>query len=182
MLIYSPFTLSSPDPPWPPPASKKGWLAYYSGLIGSWAKHNSRPFDAEDAAQESAANLLGKGSEAVLNPDAYLFRSTQNRLRNEIRRQARHEALSLEDLAEDDHPLWRDADAALRASQLVQALEKALAQLPLKKRQVFIHQRLEGYTQAEIAEKMGLALNTVERYVMDATRHVRAQLQDFSPK
>ena len=30
----------------------KGWLAYYSELVGSWAKRNSRPSDAEDAAQD----------------------------------------------------------------------------------------------------------------------------------
>ena len=30
----------------------KGWLAYYGELVGSWAKRNSRPCDAEDAAQD----------------------------------------------------------------------------------------------------------------------------------
>lgn len=164
-----------------PLASKKGWLAHYSGLIGAWAKRNSLSCEAEDAVQESAVQFLSKGPEAVLNPKAYLFRSARNRLINEVRRKSREEAISLEELSQDDHPLLSDPEACLRAGELARALEAALAQLPLKKRQAFIYHRLEGYTQPEIAEKMGVALNTVERYVIDATRHIRAQLQRFCP-
>lgn len=159
----------------------KGWLAHYSGLIGTWAKRNSLSCDAEDAAQESALQFLSKGSEAVLNPKAYLMRSARNRLINEVKRQSRTHCVSLEDLAEEDHPLLADPEAHLHVCDLAQALEAALAQLPLKKRQVFIYHRLEGYTHAEIAQKMGLAINTVERYVIDATRHIRTQLHSFCP-
>ncbi|MDS1138983.1 RNA polymerase sigma factor [Pusillimonas sp. SM2304] len=165
-----------------PLAPKKGWLAYYSGLIGTWAKGNSLSCEAEDAVQESVIQFLGKDPAAVLNPKAYLLRSSRNRLINEIKRRSRTELISLEELAHDDHPLLSDPETSLRAGELAQALEAALAQLPLKKRQAFIYHRLEGYTQPEIAEKMGLALNTVERYVMDATRHARTQLQSFCPE
>ena len=55
----------------------------------------------------------------------------------------------------------------MRARQLAEALEQALASLPLKKRQAYVWHRLEGYSQPEIAQRMGLALNTVERYIMD---------------
>ncbi len=163
------------------PPFLKAWLAHYSGLIGTWAKRNSLPCDAEDAAQESALQFLGKGSEAVLNPKAYLMRSAHNRLINEVKRQSRANLVSLEELAEEDHPLLADPESHLHASDLAQALETALAQLPLKKRQVFIYHRLEGYTHAEIAQKMGLAINTVERYVIDSTRHIRGQLHSFCP-
>lgn len=160
----------------------QGWLAYYRELIGTWAKGNTRPHDAEDAAQEAATRMLSDAPSAVLNPEGYLYRATQNRLINEIRRQSRHDAIPLEALADDEHPLLLDPDADLRAQQLAQALEQALARLPLKQRQAFIYHRLEGYTQPEIAQRMGVALNTVERYLMDATRAVREQLQSFCPE
>jgi len=161
------------------PTSSKGWLVYYRGLIGSWAKNNSRSPDAEDAVQNSALKMLGQSQEAVLDPNAYLFRATRNHLINEVKRQARQPVTSLEALAQDDHPLLSDPEAPVRARQLVDALEAALQQLPLKKRQVFIYHRLEGYTHPEIAARMGISLNTVERYVMDATRHIREKLQNF---
>ena len=71
--------------------------------------------------------------------------------------------------------------SAARLWQLAEALEQALASLPLKKRQAYVWHRLEGYSQPEIAQRMGLALNTVERYIMDATREMREQLERFCP-
>lgn len=160
---------------------ENGWLAYYRELISSWAKGNALRHDAEDAAHDVVANMLGRDQTAVLDPRAYLHRASRNRLINEVRRQTRREMLSFEDLADEDHPLI-DPEAPARVRELVQALENALERLPLKKRQAYIYHRLEGYTQAEIAAKMGVALNTVERYIMDATREVRDQLQIFCPK
>ena len=84
-------------------------------------------------------------------------------------------------LAAEDHPLLHDPEAGVRARQLAEALEQALASLPLKKRQAYVWHRLEGYSQPEIAQRMGLALNTVERYIMDATREMREQLERFCP-
>jgi RNA polymerase sigma-70 factor (ECF subfamily) len=110
-----------------------------------------------------------------------LYRATRNRLISEIRRQTRHDEISLEALADDDLALLYDPEANVRASELADALERALAGLPLKKRQAYVWCRLEGYTQPEVAQRMGLALNTVERYIMDATREVREQLQHFCP-
>ena len=68
-----------------------------------------------------------------------------------------------------------------KRQQLADALECALASLPLKKRQAYVWCRLEGYSQPEVAARMGVALNTVERYIMDATREIREQLKHFCP-
>lgn len=163
------------------PSQLKGWLAYYGELIGAWAKRNSRPSDAEDAAQDAMARVLSDGNVAVLDRKAYLYRAAQNRLISEVRRQSRHPATPLEALAAEDHPLLQDPEADARARQLADALERALASLPLKKRQAYVWHRLEGYTQPEIAARMGLGLNTVERYIIDATREMREQLQRFCP-
>ena len=159
----------------------KGWLAYYGELVGSWAKRNSRPCDAEDAAQDVMAHMLTDTRAAALDAKSYLYRSAQNRLISEIRRQSRHPETSLESLSADDYPLLHDPEAGVRARQLADALEQALASLPLRKRQAYVWHRLEGYSQPEIAQRMGLALNTVERYIMDATREMREQLQRFCP-
>lgn len=164
-----------------PAPNPHGWLAYYRELIGAWAKGNSRHHDAEDAAQDAVVRMLGQDQAGVLDPKAYLYQASRNHLLNILRRQRRHTTVSLEDLADADHPAL-DADAPLRAHELTQALEKALERLPIKKRQAYIYHRLEGYTHAEIAEKLGVAINTVERYVMDATRDIRKQLQNFCPK
>lgn len=65
--------------------------------------------------------------------------------------------------------------------QLLTALKEALQELPLKCRQVFIWHRLEGYSQTEIAEKLDISVNMVEKYMIRATRHLRDRLQDHIP-
>lgn len=84
-----------------PPNSLKGWLAHYGELVGAWAKRNSRPSDAEDAAQDVMAGLLSGGNSGVVNGKSYLRRAAQNRLISEIRRQARQDEVSLDEAARE---------------------------------------------------------------------------------
>lgn len=163
------------------PAPKKGWLAYYSGLIGTWAKKSSLPHDAEDAAQDSIEGLLRGEHAAAIDQKAYLYRVAQNRLISEIRRQSRHEALPLHELSDDEHPLQHDPDVALRTAELTQALHAALLELPLKCQQVFLWNKIEGYTQEEIAHKLQLTPSSVEKYMKRAMRHLQERLQNHAP-
>jgi len=164
-----------------PPAHKKGWLAHYSELVGSWAKRNSLPQDAEDAAQDSIERLLLGENAAVLDQRAYLYRTAQNRLVSEIRRQSRYKILSLHELSEDEHPVQPDPDVALRTAELTRALQAALLELPLKCQQVFLWNKIEGYTQQEIADKLQLTPSSVEKYMKRAIRHLQEKLQNYAP-
>ncbi len=163
------------------PTSKKGWLALYSGLIGSWAKKSSVPQDAEDAAQDSIEGLLRGEHAAALDQKAYLYRSAQNQLINEIRRQARYEVLPLHDLREDEHPVQSGPDSDLRMAQLSHAMQQALQELPLKCQQVFLWNKIEGYTQKEIAQRLDLTPSSVEKYMKRALRHLQEKLQNYAP-
>lgn len=174
-LYTFPFAMSRPS------ASKKGWLAYYSGLIGTWAKKSSLPHDAEDAAQDSIEGLLRGEHAAAIDQKAYLYRAAQNHLISEIRRQSRHEALPLHELSDDEHPLQHDPDVVLRTAELMQALHAALLELPLKCQQVFLWNKIEGYTQEEIAHKLQLTPSSVEKYMKRAMRHLQERLQNHAP-
>ena len=163
------------------PTSKKGWLALYSGLIGSWAKRSSLPQDAEDAAQDSIEGLLRGEHSAALDQKAYLYRSAHNQLVSEIRRRARHELVPLKDLHEDEHPLQPGPESDLRMAELSQAMQQALQELPLKCQQVFLWNKIEGYTQKEIAEKLDLTPSSVEKYMKRALRHLQKKLHNYAP-
>ena len=41
--------------------------------------------------------------------------------------------------------------------------------------------RIEGWTQAEVAAHMDLSKNMIERYVMRAIEHVRDRLREHNP-
>lgn len=159
--------------------SETGWLAYYRALIRTWPRKSGNFHAVEDAVQDAAVGMLRVDSSAVANGCAYLYRASVNAMAGESRRRAREPFVSLEELSEENHPLLADPEASVRASQLAEALEKSLAQLPFKCRQAYIWHRLEGYSQPEIAERLNVSLNTVERYIMRALRHLREQLQSF---
>ncbi|MFY3432554.1 sigma-70 family RNA polymerase sigma factor [Achromobacter mucicolens] len=164
-----------------PPPSEKGWLAHYRELIGTWTRRSTSRHDAEDAAQDVVANMLRNGESAVLDPKAYLYGASQNRLNGEFRRQARREVLSLDALSDAEHPVQADPESSIRAAQLADALKSALAELPLKCQQVFLWNKLEGFTQAEIAEKLGLTQSMVEKHMKRALTHIHDRLQDHAP-
>ncbi len=163
------------------PVPKKSWLAHYSELIETWAKGNSLSHDAQDAAQDSIEGLLRGEHEAAIDQKAYLYRAAHNRLVSEIRRQSRQEVLPLHELMDVDHPLQHDPDVALRTAQLTQALRAALLELPLKCQQVFLWNKIEGYTQEEIARKLRLTPSSVEKYMKRAMRHLQERLQNHAP-
>lgn len=162
-----------------PPAH--GWLAYYRGLIGGWTRRNERRPEAEDAAQDVVANLLRNGDEAVVDAKAYLYGATRLRLTGELRRQSVRERIALDDLPEADHPQQADPEADVRATQLADALKRALAELPIRTQQVFLWHKLEGYTHAEIAAKLGLSHSAIEKHMRRALSHIHQRLQAYAP-
>lgn len=163
------------------PASKKSWLAHYSELVGVWTRRADSREDAEDATHDAIVRVLENDTGALENPRAYLHRSVHNRLIDEHRRAKLLDAVPLHELDEGVHPLLSDPDAQARTAQLLASLKEGLAELPLKCRQVFLWHRLEGYTQKEIAQKLGISINMVEKYMIRAARHLRERLHDHAP-
>ncbi len=166
-----------------PPTPKKPWLAYYGELIGVWARRSGNRAEAEDATHDVMVRALESDWGVLPNPNprAYLQRSVRNRLIDAHRHASVLEMVPLHQLDEDDHPLERDPDSAMRTAQLLSSLKEALGELPPKCRQVFLWHRLEGYTQAEIADKLNLSVNMVEKYMIQAMRHLRERLKNHAP-
>lgn len=167
------------SPPRRSSLSAPGWLARYRELLKRWPQRQSNPQDAEDALHDAALTMLSRDNSAVQDQAAYFYRSAQNRLSAQARVQQDRPSISLSELAQEDHPSLDDPQADARTRQLAQALEQALAQLPLKCRQAYVWHRLEGYSQQEIAQRLGVSLNSVERYIMRALQHLAEQLHAY---
>ncbi|MGG4773347.1 sigma-70 family RNA polymerase sigma factor [Alcaligenaceae bacterium 429] len=160
---------------------KKGWLAHYGELVAVWTRWSGNRQDAEDAAQDAVVRVLENDPSTLVNARAYLHRSVHNRLVDGYRRSGVLDVVPLHELDEAEHPLLTDPDAQARTAELLASLKVALAQLPLKCRQVFLLHRLEGYTQEEIAAKLGISVSMVEKYMIRASRHLRKELQNHAP-
>jgi RNA polymerase sigma-70 factor, ECF subfamily len=108
------------------------------------------------------------------NYRSYLFTSVRNRSLNYLRDQKKH--LTLEKVP--DQSLATEA-SMMETAELEKEIELAINLLPEKCRQVFELNRQEGLKYAEIAEKMGISVKTVEAQMSKALRVLREHLREF---
>ncbi|SHI19777.1 RNA polymerase sigma factor [Pollutimonas bauzanensis] len=108
----------------------------------------------------------------------FLYRAAQHRAIDMWRRESRYQHIAWDDVPEDAHPVACGADAGASAEQLREALVAALEKLPLNCRRAFVLNRIEGWTQVDIARHLKLSPGSVERYIARATQHVRERVRD----
>lgn len=159
------------------PHQPSSWLAKYALMLRDWARRSEHPQEAEDALQDAALGMLKRQGAALADPCAYLYQSSRNNLASGLRKLGQRSGVPLHDLAELEHPSSVDATVELEGIQLAHSIDAALRELPEKCRQAYVWHRLDGLTQVEVAARMGLSLNTVERYIMRAMRHLRDALK-----
>ncbi len=164
-----------------PPSSRAfGLFAYYEELVGTWTRKLSNRHEAEDLTQDALLKVLENKAGPPDHPRAYLHQTARHLAIDAFRREGGREAVPLDSIAAH-HASSGDPEAALHAVQLAAALEQALAELPLKCRQVFVWQRLEGLSQQEIAERLRVSKNMVEKYMIRTMRHLRERLGSQAP-
>ncbi len=158
----------------------KSWLAAYSELMGAWARKSGQRADAEDAVQDCMLGLLERGAGQVDDPRAYLRRSASNKLIDGHRRRGLLTAVPFDE-ASAGQALVEPAATPERLAgqnQLTDALHAALMELPLNCRQAFLWNRIEGRTQQEIAQALGLSVSMVEKYQKRTMAHLHDRLRD----
>lgn len=160
---------------------KRSWIAHYYELLATWTRRSGSSHDAQDATHDAIGNLLAGDQAAITNPRGYLHSSVRNRLVDMHRHNNVLDTVPLQDLAEEDHPLLYDPEAQMRTLQLVVGLKEALTELPVNCRQVFLLHRLEGYSQQEVAERLGISVNMVEKHMIRVLRHLRERLRKHAP-
>lgn len=121
-----------------------------------------------DAIQEAFARLAGLSNErrqSLARPEAYLFRTGLNVLREWGRGAARaSKAADAPELLPD----CPDPMHVLESRDLLHRLEAAMLRLRPKTREIFLAHRLDGLSYAEIAERTGLSVKGVEKHMSKA--------------
>jgi RNA polymerase sigma factor (sigma-70 family) len=156
---------------------------YGPGLRDFLLRRMKRSQDAEDVVQEVFMRLLRiRRAELVRNPRAYLYGIALHVVR-EFRLRAERtgtwmtvEPEALESLTErpDDFA----ADGIPERLDLERQLEKALEALPSMQLSVLLLHKRDGYSYEEIAEKLGLSVNTVDKYLVQAKVRLRTMEWD----
>lgn len=111
------------------------------------------------------------------NFPAWLNRVTRNHLYDKLRTQASNIS-SLNFIQEEGWESYADATyTEAEFKELLLLVEQAQQQLSPQQQKVFNLSRLQGLKHKEIASEMGLSVETVKKYIMDALQKMRIFLQ-----
>ncbi len=153
------------------------WLAQqvlpHEPALRSWLhKRTALTLEADDVVQETYAVLAGMDDvSGILNPRAYMFTVANNIILQHLRR-AR--VVPIESMAEFEHMQFADSEPSpeqrVSGQQELRRVGRLIALLPPKCREVFLLRRVDGLSQREIAERVGISENTVEKHVAKGLR------------
>jgi RNA polymerase sigma factor (sigma-70 family) len=130
---------------------------------------------AEDLAQEAGMRLIGAMQrERIENPRAFLFHAAANLARDQLRRRVVAQAHADAAGEMESAP---GADQVAAVHQEVAMVARAIAALPARARAVLQLARIEGYSQKEIAQQLGITPKTVENHLTRALALMAARLR-----
>jgi RNA polymerase sigma-70 factor (ECF subfamily) len=134
--------------------------------------------EAEDVAQEAMLRLWRAApdwrQDGAAQPATWLHRVVANLAIDRLRRAGRSTGLDPEDDPPDDAP---GAEARLIEEGRRSALDNALAQLPERQRQAVVLRHIEGMSNPEIAESLGIGVEAVESLTARGKRALKAALE-----
>lgn len=133
---------------------------------------------AADVAQEAYLRLLRFAPRRVVDdPKAYLFQVAANAARDRLARER------VRDRVVDDRPLadtvpcpQPDAEAVTLARERLAILIDAVNDLPPRCREVFLLSRFDALSNGQIADRLGITRNMVEKHIIKAMLHCRRRL------
>jgi RNA polymerase sigma factor (sigma-70 family) len=136
---------------------------------------------AEDIVHDAFAKLMGMSfSTPICSQASYLMKVVRNLAIDHYRRN--HVELHLMTREEEGHAVVMSESASPESinehRQTLQILSSALAELPARTRYAFEMHRIYGYSQKEIAEKLGVSATLVNFMIRDALVHCRKTLKE----
>lgn len=137
------------------------------------------PDPARDIVQETFVRVWNH--RASLRPDvpilALLFRISRNIARDRAKHQEVRRRLE-KDVPAYLHPSTHDPEDAAQTRMLEETISRIVAlDLPEKCRDVFLLSRMEGFTNAEISQHLGISVKTVENQMTKALKILRRRLR-----
>lgn len=163
-----------------------GQNAFVEALIGRYdealrrflARRTLSEEDAEDIVQEVYYRIGRKNDiTTVRYPQAYIFRTAINLVRDRVRRDRTRERSNHFPFDERLHASEVPSpERVLEGKQRLAIVCRALEELSPKCRHVFVLHRFEDMTYAEIAAHLGITVSAIEKHMMKAIAHLNERM------
>lgn len=168
-------------PPDSPPAPKQAaarvdmegiYLELRASLMRYASRYFKRSQEAEDVVQEAFVKVIQAQRERdIHSPKSYLFRTARNISLAHINKKAYKLTDELGDLlTESERMASKSLEEQFEARENFEIFCRAVQQLPVKCRRAFVLCRVYGFSQKEVAARMGIGISAVESHLARATR------------
>ncbi len=155
-----------------------------SALENFLTQRLGNPDDAAELAQEVFIRLHRLDEpEKLDNPRAYLYQAASNLAIDQLRRRKLHfrflarEQRTEEEYETQSHAVSASPEQILNARQRLDAVNRAIDELPFKARQAFLMHRQSGLPYSTIAAELQVSVSSVEKYILQALRVCRAAIE-----
>ena len=155
------------------------WLSrhvlLHEPVLRAWLiRHVKDHADVDDVIQECYALLMSMDDVGhIRNARSYLFTAAKSVVLQGLRRA---KVVQIESVGEierleiaGDSP---SPESHASGVQQLRYLERCVAQLPGRCRQVFLLRKVQGVSQREIAAQLGISENTVEKHIVKALKYL----------
>jgi RNA polymerase sigma-70 factor (ECF subfamily) len=163
------------------------FLAYYEKLcIYAYTVLKNKD-TAEEIVQDVFVKLWEHHTELSIETSikAYLFRTVHNQCINyfdHLKVQQKYSEESIRDNHEIVSPVSPDYPVAnLLVQDLENRINQSIAQLPGQCQEVFLLVRYEDFSYNQVAEKLGISVNTVKTQLKRAMSRLREEFKDYFP-
>ncbi|MFH2094770.1 MAG: RNA polymerase sigma-70 factor [Bacteroidota bacterium] len=159
---------------------EKLFREYFVQLCAFARKYVKDIDSAKEIVHDVFINLWEKRDNIDLNKSvkSYLFTSVHNRCLNFIRDNKKFDRENTEIENVNAESRWEEHDALVEA-ETESKIHKAIGELPEKCREIFLLNRFNDMKYAEIAEKLGISIKTVEAQMSKALKILREKLVEF---
>jgi RNA polymerase sigma factor (sigma-70 family) len=154
----------------------RAYLNMYGRLRDMLERKTGCAASAADIIQETYVRLGALENLDMDRPEAFVNRIASN-LAIDWHRSFARRGVDLNEIAERAADL-PSPEQALLAKERLRRVLKATEQLPPKCRAVFILRKIEGLDHREIAQRMGITMNMVQRHIRKALEGIQTAIDD----
>lgn len=143
---------------------------YYPELLSFLFVELKDPEAARDIAQETYARVLGfsQAKTEIRAPRALLYSTARNLMVDLHRRNRLRNHDDLEQYGHISSAPCEQPEQRAASRQRIEGLLAAVADLPPRCREAFVLHKFKGLSQADVAKRMGISVNMVERHLIRA--------------
>lgn len=136
--------------------------------------------EAEDLTQETLLRTVGAHSlDHVSHAESYIFKIAANVLNDRGRYRQSRQADRHDPYEETSHALEDfSPERVLMGRQSIGRVARCLHELPERARVAFVLHRFEGLRHPEIAQRLGVSVSAVEKYIMAALLHIKSRMSE----